>query len=227
MISAPARLSALLPIVFGLAACVASPERVLVASPSGGIVPVTMRTDVSHRFIAFNGPKDLHGPPFLGVSETNFYALRSWLDRETGIAAHQLYVSDSYAGPERGWSAARLEDGEDLPFVAISLDVIACEPGCAHVEDFGANLTDAQLRAHPFGLAVIFRDRSGGAMRIAVRGDRILTQLAAVGSQRAALNLADPGSAPSRPVLAGTSEPAGEADELTRQSALVTRRLRP
>ena len=72
---------------------------------AGDVFVTEAREDSSHRFILFIGPKAQHTPPFLGVPETNFYCLRSFVDRRTGETAHQLYVSDSYTGPERGWNA--------------------------------------------------------------------------------------------------------------------------
>ena len=73
--------------------------------PAAGVLVTEAREDSSHRFISFIGPRAQHAPPFLGIPETNFYCLRSFVDRRTGETAHQLYVTDSYFGADRGWNA--------------------------------------------------------------------------------------------------------------------------
>ncbi len=98
--------------------------------PDAGRSVVLAREDVSPAFIGFIGPKAQHAPPFLDTAGTNFYCLRSFLDRRTGETTHQLYVSDSYFGIERNWNAARDSTGTELPFVAVSRDEIACDTGC-------------------------------------------------------------------------------------------------
>src|SRR6516225_6492105 len=168
--------------------------------PAGALVEV--REDSSHRFITFIGPKAQHTPPFLGVPETNFYCLRSFVDRRTGEAAHQLYVTDSYFGAERGWNAARDSTGAPLPFIAISHDEITCDAGCSYVEEFAAKLPDGTLRANTDGLTVTFSSRSGDEKTIVVPGARITAQLAAVDAKR---KLAQPAGWGVEPVAAKRS----------------------
>ena len=79
-----------------------------------------------------------HAEPFLGVAGTNFYTLRTWIDRRTGETVHQLYVSDSYAGPPRDWNAARDAQGRPLRFIPISKNEITCQPSCSYAEEFAA-----------------------------------------------------------------------------------------
>ena len=152
--------------------------------PAAGTVGIEAREDASQRFIAFIGPKTQHAPPFLGIAETNFYCLRSFVDRRTGEAAHQLYVTDSYFGVERGWNAARDNTGAPLLFVAIGHDEISCEAGCSYVEEFAAKLPESTLRARPGGLTVTFSSRSDEEKTIAVPGKRITAQLAAFDARR-------------------------------------------
>jgi len=165
-----------------------------------GVLVTEAREDSSHRFILFMGPRAQHAPPFLDIPETNFYCLRSFVDRRTGETAHQLYVTDSYFGAERGWNAARDSAGAPLPFVAIGHDEITCDAGCSYVEEFAANLPESLLRSSLKGLAVTFSARSGGVKTIVVPGDRITAQLAAVDARR---TLAAAGSA--QPVAAERS----------------------
>src|SRR5271167_2602143 len=81
---------------------------------------VTRSEEQGGRFLAFVGPRRPIAAPFLGVSGTNFDALRSWVDTRNGETLHQLYVEDSYFGAERNWEAARILGGLSLRFIAIS-----------------------------------------------------------------------------------------------------------
>src|SRR5690242_1451037 len=72
--------------------------------------------DQAPRFIGVIGVKEQHAPPYLGVPDTNYFRLRSFVDRQTGETLHQLYVSDSYSGAERHWNAARDGAGRPLRF---------------------------------------------------------------------------------------------------------------
>jgi len=149
-----------------------------------GAPPVEVSEDSSQRFIGFIGPKAQHAPRFLDIPETNFYCLRSFVDRRTGETAHQLYVSDSYFGAERDWNAARDSAGSPLQFVKISHDEISCDAGCSYVEEFAAILPESELRASPGGLAVTFISPSGDEKTIVISGDRIAAQLAAIDARR-------------------------------------------
>jgi hypothetical protein len=152
--------------------------------PAAGRAVVLAREDLAPGFIGFIGPKTQHAPPFLGTPGTNFYCLRSFLDRRTGEAVHQLYVSDSYFGAERDWNAARDSTGKPLPFVPLTRDEITCDTSCSYVEEFAATLPESELRANPHGLAITFAARSGDEKTIFVSGERITTQLAAVDARR-------------------------------------------
>jgi len=170
--------------------------------PTAGVLVTEAREDSSHRFILFIGLKGQHAPPFLGIPQTNFYCLRSFVDRRTGETAHQLYVTDSYFGAERDWNAARDSAGISLPFVAIGHDEISCGAGCSYVEEFAANLPENMLQASPDGLAVTFLSRSGDEMTIVVPHDRITAQFAAIDARRAS---AQPAALGAQPVAAERS----------------------
>jgi hypothetical protein len=167
-----------------------------------GVLVTEAREDSSHRFILFIGPRAQHAPPFLDIPDTNFYCLRSFVDRRTGEIAHQLYVTDSYFGAERGWNAVRDSAGAALPFVAIGHDEISCDAGCAFVEEFAANLPESLMRASSDRLAVTFSSRSGDKKTIVVPGDRITAQLAAVDATRSP---ATPAAGSAQPVAAERS----------------------
>jgi len=136
--------------------------------------------DKSPRFIGVIGTKAQHAPPFLGVPETNFYCLRSFLDRKTGETEHQLYVSESYFGAERHWNSARDAAGRPLRFIEIGRNEITCEEGCSYLEEFAATLPESELRANPQGMAVIFFSATGDQKRILLSDAQISAQLAAI-----------------------------------------------
>jgi hypothetical protein len=136
------------------------------------------------RFIGVVGIRAQHDPPFLGVQGTNFYCLRSFIDRQTGETRDQLYVSDSYDGAERHWNAARDGAGRPLRFIEISQHEITCEGGCSYLEEFAADIPESELRANPQGLSVTFTARSGTEKTILVSGEQIAKQLAAVDAGR-------------------------------------------
>jgi hypothetical protein len=172
----------LLAIPLGVA--VASCSAITPPQPATGTPSIEAREDPSHRFITFIGPKAQHAPPFLGIPETNFYCLRSFIDHRTGETAHQLYVTDSYFGAERGWDAARDSSGAPLLFVAIGHDEITCDAGCSYAEEFAAKLPESALRESPNGLAVTFSSRSGDQKTIVLSANQITAQLAAIDLKR-------------------------------------------
>lgn len=152
------------------------------AAPGAAVAPTG--EEPSSRFIGVIGTRAQHAPLFLGVAETNFYCLRSFVDRRTGETEHQLYVSDSYSGTERRWKAARDAAGRPLRFIEVSRNQITCDGGCSFVEEFAANIPESELRASPEGLTVIFTAGSGAEKRIVVSSAQISAQLAAVDMRR-------------------------------------------
>ena len=163
-----------------LAACAQPPPPEAPARPSAGVAVAPAREDTAPRFVGLIGTRAQHAPPFLGVPETNFYCLRSFLDRQTGETRHQLYVADSYAGPERRWDAARDGGGRTLRFLEITRHQITCDGGCSYVEEFAADIPETELRANPQGLKVTFAAQSGVDKTITISGSQISAQLAAV-----------------------------------------------
>ena len=123
---------------------------------------------------------------------------RSFVDRRTRETTHQLYVTDSYFGAERGWNAARDNAGAPLAFIAIGQDEITCDAGCSYVEEFAAKLPESALRASPDELAVTFSSRSGDEKTIVVPAEQLTAQLAAIDARRT----------PAQPIAAsGTTSP--------------------
>lgn len=168
-----------------LAAC-AQPLSPEAPARSGALagVPGPVREETTSRFVGLIGTKAQHAPPFLGVPETNFYCLRSLIDRQTGETRHQLYVSDSYSGDERRWDAARDDSGHPLRFIEISRERITCDGGCSYAEEFAADIPESELRANPRGLRIIFAARSGAEKTITITDSQITAQLAAVDARQ-------------------------------------------
>jgi hypothetical protein len=179
-----------------LAACAQPPPPQAPAQPSAAAV-APARGDIPSRFVGLIGTRAQHAPPFLGVPETNFYCLRSFLDRQTSETRHQLYVSDSYSGPERHWDGAHDGAGRALRFLEITRHQITCDGGCSYTEEFAADIPESELRANPNGLNVTFAAQSAAEKTITISGSQITAQLAAVNAvHNPAVSAAAP---PSRP----------------------------
>jgi hypothetical protein len=163
-----------------LAACAPEGPAPAYSDAATGNAGAPSLDDQSPRFIGVIGTRAQHAPPFLGVPETNFYCLRSFLDRKTGETEHQLYVSDSYHGAERHWNSAHDAMGHALRFIEIGRSEITCEEGCSYLEEFAATIPESELRANPQGMAVIFSSASRDQKQILVSGAQISAQLAAV-----------------------------------------------
>jgi hypothetical protein len=162
------------------------PEEKLAAQPGADHVELTK--EQGGKFLAFVGPKLQHADKFLGVDDTNYYCLRSWLDTRNGETAHQLYVEDSYFGTPLLWNGAHDKNNKKLEFVAISRNEITCDQGCSYADEFAAVLPEALLRAHrDDGLTVIFTAGTGKTLTTEVPARLIKEELLAVDSTRAAL----------------------------------------
>ena len=169
------------------------------APAAGGRQPteIAVSTEQGGRFVGLTGPQRQHAEPFLGVPGTNFYALRTWIDRRSGETVTQLYVSDSYAGPPRDWNAARDGQGRPLRFIPISRNEITCQPSCSYAEEFAAAIPEAELRNAAGGLTVTFTARSGAEKTIAVPAELVRAQATAL--DRVRTGLASAGAAPPTP----------------------------
>jgi hypothetical protein len=164
-------------------------------SPNG----VITKTELNGRYLAVIGPRQQHAQPFFGIADTNYYTLRSLIDRTSGQTSHQLLVEDSYVGPERRWDAAHDGWGQTLRFIPISHNELACEGGgCSYAEEFAAAIPEPELRGSPRGMEVTFTDKAGDKKTIAVPGNVIAVQIAAFDSARAS-----PGAVP-MPAAAGS-----------------------
>lgn len=190
-------------LALALGACsMFQPEEKLPPQPAAQAVELTK--EQGGRFIAFVGPKQQFSEPFLGVPDTNYFVLRSWLDNQNGEAAHQLYAEDSYYGGPYRWNGAHDQDDATLKFIPISRNQIACDEGCSYADEFAAALPEDYLRAHPDGFSVTFTAEEGKTLPIAVPASFVADELAAVDAVRA--SVAKAAAAP-----AATNPPAPDA----------------
>jgi hypothetical protein len=172
---------------FALGGCALLPKEEPLP-PQPGADQVMLTKEQNGRFLAFVGPRQQHTQPFLGVDDTNYYALRSWLDTKTGEVAHQLYVADSYYGSPYDWNAAQTGDNKALRFIPISRNEITCDLGCAYFDEFAAALPEDVMRAHrDSGLSVTFSAKDGKRLLVTVPARMIAEELTAVDQTRAAL----------------------------------------
>lgn len=190
-------------LALALGACALQPVEKLPAQP--GADQVAMTKEQNGRFLAFVGPEVQHTEPFLGVDDTNYFALRSWLDTKTGEVAHQLYVEDSYYGGPYTWDGVHeTASNKPLRFIAISRNEITCDLGCAYADEFAAALPEDVLRAHgEGGLSVTFTARDGKTLSVSVPGRMIAEELTAVDATRTALAANAQKAAQAAPATAG------------------------
>jgi hypothetical protein len=166
-------------LALALAGCaVVHPEEKMAPQPQAPGVELTK--EQGGRFIAFVSPKQQHTEPFLGVDDTNFFCLRSWLDNKTGETAHQLYVEDSYYGGPYLWNGVYDTADAKLKLIPISRNQISCEQGCSFADEFAAELPEDYLRGHKDGFTVTFTSSNGKTLAVKVPADMVTTELNAV-----------------------------------------------
>ncbi|HWD57559.1 MAG TPA: hypothetical protein VG308_04720 [Stellaceae bacterium] len=159
------------------------PEEKLPPQPQAPGIELTKQQ--GGRFIALTGPRRQHTEPFLGVSDTNYSVLRSWLDNKTGEVAHQLYVEDSYYGGPYHWNGVYDTANTQLKFIPISRNQITCDLGCAYADEFAAELPDTYLRAHKdSGIAVTFTSANGKTLAAVAPPEAVNAELNALDAVR-------------------------------------------
>jgi hypothetical protein len=166
-------------LVLALGGCASlQPNEKLPAQPQAPGVELTK--EQGGRFIAFVSPKQQHTEPFLGVDDTNYFCLRSWLDNKTGETAHQLYIEDSYYGGPYLWNGAYDTANTKLTIIPISHNQITCDQGCSFADELAAALPEDYLRAHKDGFAVTFTSSNGKTLAVKVPSDMVTAEINAV-----------------------------------------------
>jgi hypothetical protein len=171
-----------------LAACVEPSNELPAGADMANAVSVSR--EQNGRFVSIVGPRRQQAEPFLGIPGTNYVLLRSLIDTRSGQTSHQLYVEDSYFGTERKWDAARDAQGQALKFIPISQNEISCSERCSYAEEFAVDLSEPSLRSGTGGLTVVVSSGAGTVKTIAIPGQLIAEQLAAVDAARTKLPVA-------------------------------------
>jgi hypothetical protein len=175
-------------LVAALAGCVGPSNELPAGADMANAVSVS--PEQNGRFVSIAGPRRQQAEPFLGVPGTNYFLLRSQIDTRSGQTSHQLYVEDSYFGAERKWDAARDAQGQPLKFIPISQNEISCSEHCSYAEEFAVDLPEPSLRSSTGGLTVVVSAGAGANKTIAIPGQLIAEQLAAVDAARTKLPVA-------------------------------------
>lgn len=124
---------------------------VLTACLSTGVQnadPRTLSTYVQKRASVYETYATYVGPT-IAQNEGSSYFLRSFVDNETGIASHQLYVRTTYYNTERvRWDRANNDEGRMLEFTSIKKDLEGCSgwKSCIYTEEFAITIDDDYLK---------------------------------------------------------------------------------
>ncbi|CAN5476085.1 hypothetical protein BH24GEM3_BH24GEM3_02090 [soil metagenome] len=155
----------------------------------------------------------------LGVEErigkiSDYAFLRSGVDKVSGEAIHQLYVTYKYGGDWRFYGRANGAGGVSLDFVEIERKVQYCSTTCYFSEDFGATLPEELLREYRNrGYQVKFYAQSGDELIVTLSPNQITEQLRALDSYRARTRLGGSESTIT-PTAASVREVSGAATVL-------------
>lgn len=143
---------------------------------------VEIKDTAFDREITFVGLERRLGNETGNVAAFDYMFLRSWINRASGEARHQLYVENNYRGDWRFWYAADDDQARNLHFTSISRNVISCSSaaGCLKDEVFGADMTDEHLRQRAAGFQVRFRSKTGLSKIVHVDSQMIAAQLDAI-----------------------------------------------
>jgi hypothetical protein len=111
------------------------------------------------------------------------WRIRSWVDKATGAARHQLYVETGYTGARRFYDSAADENAKSLQVVMINHSVADCGDllGCSRSETVGIALAETDLRSHASsGYRIKLSARSGDALILPITPEMIGLQFAEV-----------------------------------------------
>jgi hypothetical protein len=140
---------------------------------------VKVSGDKFSKLITFDGPA-IGINPFGGTFRQ--WNIRSWLDRNTKVTTHQLYVTVSYDGDWRFYDAAADDNANDLAVTKIGTKVVYCSAGSCLVSEFvGVDLPEATLVAKAAtGLQIKISAKSGDSLVLDVSPAQITAELKAI-----------------------------------------------
>jgi hypothetical protein len=146
------------------------------------------RTTVVVRGDEFSKGITLEGIPLRNPNNgILFWMLRSFVDRQTHAAAHQIYVEWTYSGPSSGRYSAADDTARPLQVTNIFKESCAFNK-CDRTDTLGIAIDEETLRARvATGLRVKLSGQDGSAAILSITPQMISAQLAAedriVGSQ--------------------------------------------
>ncbi|KAA0683606.1 hypothetical protein [Roseomonas genomospecies 6] len=170
-------------LVSGCAPPASAPFNTTAGIASTEVARVEVKDDSFEKLVKFQGPRLSLGYQPYGIL-VNAANLRSWVDRASGSASHQLYVVDYYEGSGwKFWSRVNGQGGDQLEFVSINREVGSCGryTGCGHYETFGATIPDKVLRDHAStGYSVKFFAKNGEEKVVTITPQMISLQIEAI-----------------------------------------------
>jgi hypothetical protein len=156
------------------------------AAPSAARTDLAVRieSDKFSHLVTFHGPEFGHDS-FLGTSRT--WHIRSWVDRRTTLAEHQLYVAIDYVDGARGYWRAANDDAQDMAVTRLIFDkgTRGCKGLCDYSEAIGIDLPEPLLEAKAAtGFQIKLYARSGDTLILDIPREEIAAQLKAIADYR-------------------------------------------
>lgn len=158
--------------------------------------PVRISGDAFSHHVTFTGPT-LSKNSFFGASRS--WHIRSWVNRNTTLASHQLYVDIDYVDVLRRYAWAASDDAQDLEVENLAIDRITrhCSGSCAWFETVGIDLPESLLTDKAAtGFQIKLSARSGDAMILDITPAQIRAQLDAIHGWLNPAPLTPPSAAP-------------------------------
>jgi hypothetical protein len=152
-------------------------------APVRSASPVTIQSDKFSKLVKFEGP--VFGKHSL-LGTNYFHHVRSWIDRDTGIGQHQLYVNILYGDGRRGYDRAANDDAQDMPVTRISFEKDrGCKGICSYSETIGIDLPESLMEAKAAnGFKIKLYAHSGDSLILDIPASEIATQLKAIDDYR-------------------------------------------
>lgn len=140
--------------------------------------PANIQNDQFSKSFEIKGPVEYENP-LVGISKMWF--LRSWVDKTTGAATTQLYLSISYMGSWNFFVRASDIKTNPLEVVKISSNVNSCQAICSYSETIGVTLDPAVLsKFQEQGYPIKIYGKSGESFVVTVTSGQIKSQLDAL-----------------------------------------------
>jgi hypothetical protein len=172
----------------------------LAPAPARSDTGVRIESDKFSKLVKFEGPV-FAKHSLLGTSY--LHHVRSWVDRDTGIAQHQLYVNIFYADGRRGYDRAANDDAQDMSVTRISFEKDrGCTGMCSYSETIGIDLPESLMEAKAAnGFQIKIYAHSGDSLILDIPTAEITAQLQAIDAWR------HPGATPSAATTTPSAAP--------------------